>query len=70
MNPSPPFLGFVAASSGQEVMDEQIEHQRVNFRPPHPAESMISEAELRNEVTVDEVVVNGTARDLLVAETT
>lgn len=51
-------------------MDEQIEHQRVNFRPPHPAESMISEAELRNEVTVDEVVVNGTARDLLVAETT
>lgn len=51
-------------------MDEQLEYQRVNFRPPHPVESMISEAELRNEVTVDEVVVNGTVRDLLVAETT
>ncbi|KAF9458940.1 CTP synthase N-terminus-domain-containing protein [Collybia nuda] len=69
LNPSPPFLGFVAASSGQDVMEEQLEYQRANFRPPHPADSMISEAELRNEITVEEVVVNGTARDLLVAET-
>jgi CTP synthase len=70
LNPSPPFLGFVAASSGQDVMDEQLEYQRINFRPPHPTDSMVSEAELRNEISVDEVIVNGTARDLLVAEAT
>ncbi|RDB30524.1 CTP synthase [Hypsizygus marmoreus] len=67
LNPSPPFLGFVAASSGPAVFDEQLEFQRMNFRPPHPADSMVSEAVLRNEAP--EVLVNGTARDLFVAET-
>ncbi|KAH9835297.1 CTP synthase [Rhodofomes roseus] len=47
LNPSPPFLGFVAASSGQSVLDEQMEYQFKNFRPPHPEGSMVSEDELR-----------------------
>ncbi|KAF8067708.1 CTP synthase N-terminus-domain-containing protein [Lyophyllum atratum] len=67
LNPSPPFLGFVSAASGPVVFAEQIEYQRSNFRPPHPADSMVSEAMLRNDVS--EVLVNGTARDLIVAET-
>ncbi|KAG6856324.1 CTP synthase ura7 [Tephrocybe sp. NHM501043] len=67
LNPSPPFLGFVSASSGPTVFAQQLEQQRLNFQPPHPADSMVSEAILRNEVM--EVLVNGTARDLIVSET-
>ncbi|KAG5635139.1 CTP synthase ura7 [Sphagnurus paluster] len=67
LNPSPPFLGFVAAASNPAVFEEQLEYQRVNYQPPHPADSMVSEALLRNEIS--EVLVNGTARDLFVSET-
>jgi CTP synthase len=68
LNPSPPFLGFVAAASGQPILDEQLEYQMNNFQPPHPTHSMVGEAALRQEE--DEVFVNGTARDLLVATNT
>jgi len=51
LNPSPPFLGFVAAASGQTVLDEQMEYQLKNFRPPHPEGSMVSEDELRHNDT-------------------
>ncbi|PCH36810.1 CTP synthase [Wolfiporia cocos MD-104 SS10] len=51
LNPSPPFLGFVAAASGQSVLTEQQEYQMENFRPPHPEGSMISEEELRRGET-------------------
>ncbi|KAH9926776.1 CTP synthase [Fomitopsis serialis] len=51
LNPSPPFLGFVAAASGQTVLDEQMEYQLKNFRPPHPEGSMVSEDELRQNDT-------------------
>jgi CTP synthase len=68
LNPSPPFLGFVAAASGQAVLDEQLEYQRDHFQPPHPAHAMVSETVLRKDE--GEVFVNGTARDLLVATTT
>ncbi|GLB39038.1 putative catalyzes the ATP-dependent amination of UTP to CTP with either L-glutamine or ammonia as the source of nitrogen [Lyophyllum shimeji] len=58
LNPSPPFLGFVAAASSPAVLAEQLENQRLNFRPPHPADAMVSEAALRD---VEVVEVNGTA---------
>ena len=48
LNPSPPFLGFVAAASGKQVLDAQIEGQRKNFKPPHPEGSMVDEAKLRH----------------------
>ena len=48
LNPSPPFLGFVAAASGKQVLDAQIEGQRRNFKPPHPEGSMVDEAKLRH----------------------
>ncbi|KAG6914365.1 CTP synthase ura7 [Tephrocybe rancida] len=68
LNPSPPFLGFVAASTGSPAtLAKELENQRLNFQPPHPADSMVSEAILRNDVS--EVLVNGTARDLMVSET-
>lgn len=47
LNPSPPFLGFVAAASGQQVLREQIVYQMNGFRPPHPKEAMVSEEALR-----------------------
>jgi len=47
LNPSPPCLGFVAAASGQRVLQEQLEYQLKNFHPPHPEGSMVSEEELR-----------------------
>ncbi|PPQ85663.1 hypothetical protein CVT26_011425 [Gymnopilus dilepis] len=48
LNPSPAFLGFVAASCGAEVLTEQIELQLKTFKPPHPEGAMISEAQLRS----------------------
>lgn len=41
INPSPPFLGFVAASSSPEVLNEQITRQLRDFRPPHPESAMV-----------------------------
>ncbi|KAI0340374.1 CTP synthase [Trametopsis cervina] len=47
LNPSPPFLGFVAAASSHNVLEEQMELQLKTFKPPHPLHAMVSEAELR-----------------------
>ena len=66
LNPSPPFLGFLAAASGETVLAEQLEYQKANFQPPHPTDAMVSEKKLRNDI--QEVLVNGTANDLLVSE--
>ena len=44
LNPSPPFLGFIAASCG--TLDEQLEIQK-EFRPSHPKSLMILESEAR-----------------------
>lgn len=43
LNPSPPFLGLVAAAAG--VLDEQMEQQRAEYVPPHPKSSMVLESE-------------------------
>ncbi|CCM04006.1 uncharacterized protein FIBRA_06163 [Fibroporia radiculosa] len=51
LNPSPPFLGFVAAASSQSVLKEQLDFQLKNFHPPHPEGSMVSEVELRQVET-------------------
>jgi len=48
LNPSPPFLGFIAAASGEAVLKEQVEAQKASFRPPHPENVMISEQALRD----------------------
>jgi len=48
LNPSPPFLGFIAAASGGTILQEQLELQAANYRPPHPKISMISEAAMKN----------------------
>lgn len=61
LNPSPPFLGFVAASCG--ILEEQLAFQAKHFRPPHPEESMINESELRSGIPVghgkEQILVNG-----------
>ncbi|KAI0746974.1 CTP synthase [Daedaleopsis nitida] len=49
LNPSPPFLGFVAAASGVQVLEEQLETQMRLFKPPHPEGSMVDEAQLRHD---------------------
>ncbi|EST06702.1 CTP synthase, N-terminal [Kalmanozyma brasiliensis GHG001] len=43
LNPSPPFLGFIAASAG--LLEEQLAMQK-NYQPPHPKSHMISESEM------------------------
>lgn len=48
LNPSPPFLGFVAAASGGDVLQEQLESQVANYCPPHSKISMISEAAMKS----------------------
>ncbi|KAI0702027.1 CTP synthase [Cerioporus squamosus] len=49
LNPSPPFLGFVAAASGPQVLEEQIGVQMRSFKPPHPEGSMVDEESLRQD---------------------
>jgi CTP synthase len=65
LNPSPPFLGFVAAASGPSELEEQIASQLKNFVPPHPEDAMVSEEELRSGHPVphgeDKVLINGSA---------
>ncbi|KZT10247.1 CTP synthase [Laetiporus sulphureus 93-53] len=51
LNPSPPFVGFVAAASGQQVLKEQLEYQLKHYHPPHPENAMVSEDELRHADT-------------------
>ncbi|KAI0275211.1 CTP synthase N-terminus-domain-containing protein [Gloeopeniophorella convolvens] len=46
LNPSPPFLGFVAAACGGDVLEQQIEQQLQTFHPPHPEEAMVGEQAL------------------------
>ena len=47
LNPSPAFLGFVAAACGTTVLQEQIQVQLTSFHPPHPEGAMVSEETLR-----------------------
>ncbi|KAF8492746.1 CTP synthase [Russula emetica] len=46
LNPSPPFLGFVAAACGPDVLEQQMAQQLQSFQPPHPKESMVGEQAL------------------------
>ncbi|EJD05500.1 CTP synthase [Fomitiporia mediterranea MF3/22] len=46
LNPSPPFLGFVASSCGPSELADQCELQRQTFVPPHPPGAMVDEAEI------------------------
>jgi len=46
LNPSPPFLGLIAAACGPDVLEEQMTHQVQTFQPPHPKEAMIGEQAL------------------------
>ena len=43
LNPSPPFLGFVSAACGSDVLEQQMTQQLQDFQAPHPKESMVSE---------------------------
>lgn len=47
LNPSPPFLGFVAAACGGSVLTQQLEAQLTSFVPPHPSGAMVDEEILR-----------------------
>ncbi|KAM5533563.1 hypothetical protein V8D89_012779 [Ganoderma adspersum] len=49
LNPSPPFLGFVAAAAGGSVLEEQLEGQMRSFKPPHPEGAMVAEDILRHD---------------------
>ncbi|PWN19461.1 CTP synthase [Microstroma glucosiphilum] len=40
LNPSPPFLGLVAAASGLDVLDEQLANGP-EYKPPHPTSMMV-----------------------------
>ncbi|KAF9554143.1 CTP synthase [Agrocybe pediades] len=48
LNPSPPFLGFVAASCSPAVLEEQMRYQMETYVPPHPESAMVSERELKS----------------------
>ncbi|CED82916.1 ctp synthase [Phaffia rhodozyma] len=60
LNPSPPFLGFIAAASGSECLEEQLARNEREFRPPHPESAMKLKA-------VDPAVVKATKAEAAVA---
>ena len=47
LNPSPPFLGFIAAASGAQELAEQCEAQMRSFVPPHPPGAMVDEESIK-----------------------
>ncbi|EAU82860.1 CTP synthase [Coprinopsis cinerea okayama7 len=61
LNPSPAFLGFVAAAASPTELDKQLQAQLASFKPPHPVDAMVSEAELKgaSEAVVEKCAVNG-----------
>lgn len=61
LNPSPPFLGLIAAASETSVLDEQTAFQAQTYHPPHPKHAMVGEAVLKN--STEEVFVNGVSKD-------
>ena len=46
LNPSPPFLGLIAAACGPDVLEQQMSQQVQMFQPPHPKEAMVGEQTL------------------------
>lgn len=46
LNPSPPFLGLIAAACGPDVLEQQMTQQLQTFLPPHPKGAMIGEQAL------------------------
>jgi hypothetical protein len=57
LNPSLPFLGFVAAASGKDMLKQQLENQKSMFKPPHLEHAMVNEAELKAGKGLKEVFV-------------
>jgi CTP synthase len=41
LNPSPPFLGLIAAACGKSELDAQISRNAKEYRDPHPDESKV-----------------------------
>lgn len=54
LNPSPPFLGLVAAACGMDVLDEQLQRGG-EYTPPHPAGMMVL-GQVEGEVAPEEDV--------------
>lgn len=61
LNPSPPFLGFIAAACGTSVLKEQIDSQLATFKSPHPISSMIPDSE--RSLSSEEHLTKGNSSD-------
>ena len=62
LNPSPPFLGLVAAASGLSKLQEQLISQEKSYVPPHPEHAMVEETIIRDQqpsLHGAEVIING-----------
>ncbi|KAF8509053.1 CTP synthase N-terminus-domain-containing protein [Hysterangium stoloniferum] len=62
LNPSPPFLGFIAAASGAPVLAEQVAAQLATFKPPHPIAAMVSDS--ARQANAEEHLTKGDSSDL------
>lgn len=63
LNPSPPFLGLVAAAAG--ILEEQMKHQMHGYKPPHPSSAMVLESQsdqLAEQAAVAEAGQSGTSQ--------
>jgi CTP synthase len=70
LNPSPPFLGLVAAACGVSVLEEQIANNEKNYVEPHPesakvvpASEAVTEDAKRREQASSGVKVSESAND-------
>lgn len=41
LNPSPPFLGLIAAACGLDILDEQVAYNSKNYVDPHPENAKV-----------------------------
>ncbi|GJJ10584.1 hypothetical protein Clacol_004811 [Clathrus columnatus] len=61
LNPSPAFLGFIAAACGGSVLEEQIASQKATYKPPHPTAAMVPDSE--RSATSEEHLTKGDSSD-------
>ena len=54
---SPLFLGFVAAASGKDMLNEQLKNQKTTFKLQHLEHAMVNKAELKAGKGLKEVFV-------------
>lgn len=62
LNPSPSFLGFIAAAAGPECLKKQLERNEKEYRPPHPESAKVLRLAEQDDPDVKAAIASEVAR--------